>query len=195
MHGLIFSELKKYVETKFDAKTWNTLLDQAGLKGNLYLAASVYPDNDLLSLVTTACKATGLTPNAILEDFGDFIAPDLIRQYGFLVKPDWTLVDFLCNTEETIHKIVRFHPGVTPPQLIVRRVDDDRVTISYDSKRKMCALLKGIVKGTARQYKKTVSIVESRCMLRGDAECTVHVQVEAAADAKPAFQTAAAPRS
>lgn len=194
MHGLIFSELKKYVETKFDAKTWNTLLEQAGLKGNLYLAASVYPDNDLLSLVTTACKATGLTPNAILEDFGDFIAPDLIRQYGFLVKPDWTLVDFLCNTEETIHKIVRFHPGVTPPQLIVRRVDDGRVTISYDSKRKMCALLKGIVKGTARHYKKSVSIVESRCMLRGDAECTVHVEVEAAVDHKAAFH-AAAPRS
>ena len=179
MHGLIFSELKKYVESKFDAKTWEALQEQAGLRGNLYLASSVYPDNDLLSLVTTACKMTGLTAREILEDFGDFIAPDLIRQYSFLVKPEWTLVDFLCNTEETIHKIVRFHPGVAPPQLIVRRVADDRVTISYDSQRKMCSLLKGIVKGAARNYNKSVSIVESRCMLQGDPECTVHVQVGA----------------
>lgn len=179
MHGLIFSELKKYVETKFDAETWDTLQEKAGLKGNLYLAASVYPDNDLLSLMATACQMTGMDAKTILEDFGDFIAPDLIRQYSFLIKPDWTLVDFLCNTEDTIHKIVRFHPGVAPPQLIVRRLADDRVTISYDSKRKMCALLKGIVKGAAKHYNKTVSIVESRCMLQGDPECTVHVQVEA----------------
>jgi predicted hydrocarbon binding protein len=188
MHGLIFSELKKYVETKFDAKTWNTLQEKAGLKGNLYLAASVYPDNDLLSLVTTACQMTGMDAKTILEDFGEFIAPDLIRQYAFLVKPDWTLVDFLCNTEDTIHKIVRFHPGVAPPQLLVRRLADDRVTIFYDSKRRMCALLKGIVKGAAKHYSKTVSIVESRCMLQGDPECTVHVQVGASVGQPAASQ-------
>ncbi|HEU5415106.1 MAG TPA: heme NO-binding domain-containing protein [Candidatus Angelobacter sp.] len=192
MHGLIFSELKKYVETKFDSKTWDTLQEKAGLKGNLYLAASVYPDNDLLSLVTTACQMTGVDAQTILEDFGDFIAPDLIRQYSFLIKPEWTLVDFLCNTEDTIHKIVRFHPGVAPPQLMVRRLADDRVTISYDSKRKMCALLKGIVKGAAKHYNKTVSIVESRCMLKGDPECTVHVQVEAAVSHPATPQKAAA---
>lgn len=192
MHGLIFSELKKFVETKFDAKTWDTLQEKAGLKGNLYLAASVYPDNDLLSLVTTACQMTGMDTKTILEDFGDFIAPDLIRQYSFLVKSDWTLVDFLCNTEDTIHKIVRFHPGVAPPQLVVRRLADDRVTISYDSKRRMCALLKGIVKGAARHYSKTVSIVESRCMLQGDPECTVHVQVEAAVSHSATSQKVAA---
>lgn len=195
MHGLIFSELKKYVETKFDSKTWDTLQEKAGLKGNLYLAASVYPDNDLLSLVTTACQMTGVDAQTILEDFGDFIAPDLIRQYSFLIKPEWTLVDFLCNTEDTIHKIVRFHPGVTPPQLMVRRVAEDRVTISYDSKRKMCALLKGIVKGAARHYQKNITIIESRCMLEGAPECTVHVQVMAAAShGGPAPEKAAAVR-
>jgi len=197
MHGLIFSELKKYVESKFDAKTWDTLEEKAGVRGNLYLASSVYPDSDLLSLVTTACKMTGLAPREILEDFGDFIAPDLIRQYNFLVKPEWSLVDFLCNTEDTIHKIVRFHPGVAPPQLMVRRVSDDRVTISYDSKRKMCALLKGIVKGAARHYNKSVSIVESRCMLQGDPECTVHVQVGAVTEqtARAIMQKQAVPGS
>lgn len=186
MHGLIFAELKKYVETKFDSKTWDALLEKAGMKGNLYMAASVYPDSDLLSLVTTACQMTGLAQKAVLEDFGEFIAPDLIRQYGFLIKPEWTLVDFLCNTEETIHKIVRFHPGVAPPRLTVRRVADDRVTISYDSQRKMCALLKGIVKGSAKHYNKNVSMVESRCMLQGDPECTLHVQVQDAAKQQPA---------
>lgn len=194
MHGLIFAELKKYVETKFDSKTWGALLEKAGLKGNLYLAASIYPDRDLLSLVTTACQVTGLAPKEILEDFGDFIAPDLIRQYQFLIRPEWDLVDFLCNTEETIHKVLRFHAGVTPPRLVVKRVADDRVTISYNSQRKMCGLLKGIVKGAARHYNKEVGIMESSCMLQGDPECTVHVQVQPAKKTTPSAHKAAASR-
>jgi predicted hydrocarbon binding protein len=180
MHGLIFSELKRYVETKFDAKTWNALLENAGLKGNMYIAAAVYPDNDILALVNTACNMTGLTANAVLEDFGEFIAPQLIGQYSFLVKPEWSFLDFLCNTEETIHKVVRFHQGVTPPRLAVTRLSDDKAMISYDSARRMCALLKGIVKGAAKHYKEDVSVLESRCMLQGDPACVVTVQVETA---------------
>ena len=180
MHGLIFAELKKYVEAKFDAKTWDVLLEKAGLKGNIYMAASVYPDSDILSLVTTACAITGLTPKAVLEDFGEFIAPDLVKQYAFLVKPEWTFLDFLCDTEETIHKVVRFHQGVNPPRLAVSRVSDDKVTISYDSSRKMCALLIGIVKGAAKHYKEQVTVLESQCMLRGDPACIVNVQVATA---------------
>ena len=195
MHGLIFAELKKYVETKFDSKTWDTLLDKAGLKGNMYLAASVYPDSDLLALVTTACEMTGLSPKAVLEDFGEFIAPDLVAQYRFLIKPEWNFLDFLCNTEETIHKVVRFHQGVTPPRLVVNRIGDDAVMISYDSTRRMCALLKGIVKGAAIHYKEKVNIVESRCMLQGDPACTFTVQVAAKqrADSKSPSKSVTSP--
>ncbi|HKD82864.1 MAG TPA: heme NO-binding domain-containing protein [Candidatus Angelobacter sp.] len=180
MHGLIFAELKRYVETKFDTKTWDALLDKAGLKGNMYIAAAVYPDSDILALVNTACNMTGLSAKAVLEDFGEFIAPQLIAQYGFLIKPEWSLLDFLCNTEETIHKVVRFHQGVTPPRLAVTRLSDDKVIISYDSARKMCALLKGIVKGAAKHYKEDASILETKCMLQGDPACIVTVQVATA---------------
>ena len=180
MHGLIFAELKKYVETKFDAKTWETLLEKSGLKGNMYIAASVYPDSDIMALVGTACTMTGLSAKAVLEDFGEFIAPDLVAQYSFLIKPEWTFLDFLCNTEDTIHKVVRFHQGVTPPRLVVNRTSNDSVVISYDSARRMCALLKGIVKGAAKHFKEDVRILESRCMLQGDPACMFTVQVQTA---------------
>jgi len=193
MHGLIFIELKKYVETKFDSATWEKLLEKAGQKHQLYLAATVYPDSDILKLVTTACEMTGLTANAVLEDFGRFIAPDLVEQYKFLINPNWGLLDFLANTEETIHKIVRFHKGVTPPRLVTTRVAADKLVITYTSQRKMCALLKGIVKGAADLYKEDATVLESRCMLRGDPECSVTVQVAAArtrADGPVAQRTA-----
>jgi len=181
MHGLIFAELKKFVGAKFGENTWEKLLENAGLKNNLYLASNVYPDQEILKLVTTACEMTGLTPNAALEAFGEFIAPDLVEQYKFLINPQWKLLDFLANTEETIHKIVRFHAGVTPPKLVTQRISDDTLTISYNSSRRMCALLKGIVKGAAAYYKEPASVLESQCMLHGDAECVVTVRVQSAA--------------
>lgn len=178
MHGLIFTELKKYVENKFDKATWEKLLDKAGKKHQMYVSAAVYPDQDILALVTTACEMTGAPANELLEDFGQFIAPDLVEQYKFLISPGWGLLDFLANTEETIHKIIRFHKGVTLPRLLTARLADDTLIITYNSQRKMCALLKGIVKGAARYYKEDVSVLESRCMLQGDPECVVTVQTE-----------------
>jgi Haem-NO-binding len=178
VHGLIFTELKRYVENKFDKATWGRLLDKAGQKHQIYVSAVVYPDQDMLALVNTACEITGVPASELLEDFGQFMAPDLVEQYKFLISPSWGLLDFLANAEETIHKIVRFHKGVTPPRLATARLADDALMITYNSQRRMCALLKGIVKGAARYYKEDVSVLESRCMLEGDPECVVTVQTE-----------------
>lgn len=178
MHGLIFAELKKFVETKFSVQAWPALLEQAGLKGQHYLTASVYPDQHMMDLVITACKMTGLSANELLQDFGEFVAPDLVDQYKFVVDPKWTLLDFLENTEGTIHKIVRLNKGVTPPRLVVQRLSPDALTITYNSQRRMCALLKGIIKGAARYYREDISLLETRCMLKGDSECMVTVRME-----------------
>jgi hypothetical protein len=195
MHGLIFVELRKYVVAKFDEKTWEQLLEKAGLKHQMFLASTVYPDQDAIALVSTACQMTGAKPNAVLEDFGEFILPDLIEQYKFLVKAEWGLLDFLQNTEETIHKIMRFHKGVTPPRLGAHRIEENKLLISYSSQRKMCALLKGMVRGAAKFYKEDITMIESRCMLQGDSECVVSVQVDSAKvrPAMNAFQKSASP--
>ena len=82
MHGIIFSELKKYVETKFGSETWQALLAESGLGSKLYMTIQSYPDSDAVALVSTASKMTGQTAPAILQDFGDFIAADLVKR-GF----------------------------------------------------------------------------------------------------------------
>jgi predicted hydrocarbon binding protein len=193
MHGLIFIELKKYVESKFDSATWELLLEKAGQKHRFRWPPRVYPDSDILSLVTCACEMTGLSANAILEDFGEFIAPNLVERYKFLISPDWRLLDFLANTDDTIHTVLRVQKGTTPPWLVANRVADDTMVITYTSARKMCALLRGIVKGAAKCYKEEVSISEGRCMLLGDSECSVTIQVAPAKnDPEPALDKAAA---
>jgi hypothetical protein len=73
----------------------------------------------LVALVVAATKATGLKADAILEDFGEFIAPDLISMFRASIKPEWRTLELLEHTEETIHKAVRLrNPGATPPELV-----------------------------------------------------------------------------
>jgi len=176
MHGLILAELKKYVDTKLGKDAWNGLLAAAGLSHRVYLTGVPYPDEEVMALVTTASKTTGLPAADILEDFGEFIVPDLVQTYRPFIKPGWKALDMIEHTEETIHRAVRLRDrGAKPPQLKVTRVDARSLQLVYTSPRKLCAVAKGIAKGVGAFYKQPLTLTETTCMLRGDAVCAITI--------------------
>lgn len=179
MHGMIFAELKKYVDTRLGHKAWENLLAEAGMGGRIFLAVATYADAEALTIVTTASRLTKKEPAVILEDFGEFITPDLMKMYGALARPEWKTLEFLENIEGTIHRVVRIrNKGATPPQIRCARTAPMEVTISYGSARKLCALAKGLVYGVARHFGEDIKIAEPRCMLRGAPSCTLVVQLQ-----------------
>ncbi|HEV8361190.1 MAG TPA: heme NO-binding domain-containing protein [Candidatus Thermoplasmatota archaeon] len=178
MHGIVFVELKKYVVARLGPDTWNQLLDHAGLPGKAYLPREVYPDAEAGKLVASASQLTGKPAGDILEDFGDFIAPDLLAMYGAQVNPAWKTLEVLEHTEETIHRMVRTkQEGASPPELRAERVGPDEVLVRYASPRRMCSLAKGIARGLGRHYQQVVVVREPKCMHKGDPECTIYVRV------------------
>src|SRR5713101_3175013 len=107
MQAIIFGELKKYAEARLSADAWRPLLREAGVTRHVYVPGQDYPDAEAGAIVAAASKKTGLEPDAILQDFGDFIAPDLVRMYRHIIDPKWKTLDLIEQTEETIHKAVR----------------------------------------------------------------------------------------
>lgn len=177
MHGIIFVELKKYVTARHGDGAWRMILRGAGLPAAMYLPVVAYPDEQAAAIVGAASKVTGTPAQDIMEDFGHFIAPDLMAMYHALVKPEWRTLDFLVNTEETIHRVVRLKDAVAqPPEIRCERVAPDEVVIRYGSARRMCAVARGIARGVADHYGERVEIREPRCMLRGDAQCEIRVR-------------------
>jgi hypothetical protein len=177
MHGIILCELKKYVDDRLGAAAWGALLVKAGMPGRIFMPVQEYPDADALKLVSTASAITGRPAVALLEDFGEFIAPHLLTMYGSLIRKEWRSLDVIEHTEETIHRVVRHrNPGAKPPELRCRRVGPDEVVVVYSSARKMCAVAKGIARGMARHFQETVAISESTCMLAGAKECRISVR-------------------
>ena len=178
MHGVIFAELKKFADAALGKAAWPALLKEAGLEYRTYVTGDTYPDAEVAALVTVAAKQANRPVPALLEDFGEFIVPDLVAIYGPFIKPRWKALDLLEHTEESIHKAVRLRdPGALPPELKCTRVSPTEVRIVYSSGRKMCGVAKGIVKGVAKHYRENIALVESSCMLRGDPACTITVRL------------------
>lgn len=47
------------------------------------------------------------------------------------------------------------------------------MVITYTSRRRLCAVAKGIMRGVGRHYREELTIEETTCMLSGAAACTL----------------------
>lgn len=58
-----------------------------------------------------ASSILGLPVAEVLEDFGECIAPALMKMFGHLLLPEWRTIDVIDNTEGMVHSLVRVNPG------------------------------------------------------------------------------------
>jgi tRNA A-37 threonylcarbamoyl transferase component Bud32 len=129
--------------------------------------------------------------------FGEFLAPHLVKVAGPLVDPAWRTLDLVEHTEQLIHAMVRVEkPGAEPPVLEAVRIGPDELHLVYSSRRRLCLLASGLLRGLARHFGETVEIDEPGCMLRGDPFCSFVIRVagrDTHASGSPLFETVALP--
>ena len=178
MHGIIFAELRKYVESKADANAWRSILAGAGVPGKMHIAMKSYDDAELVALVQSASSLTGTPAPVLLKDFGSFIVPGLVRTYKAFMRPEWRTLDVLEFTESHVHTKVRtMTKGAMPPFLEPKRLSPTEVMIHYRSGRQLCAVAEGIIEGIADHYGEKITMTHAKCMNRGDAECQLGVKL------------------
>lgn len=176
MHGLIFLQLQRFVQQQAGPKAWDLLLQQANLPRKSYAPVRDYPDAEATALVAAASMALNQPPAVILDAFGAFLAPQLLRLYHLLIQPSWKTLDVIENTEAIIHAAVRkTNPGARPPVLDCVRTSEHELQLMYSSDRQMCSLAKGIIKGLAAHFGEEVTLTDHSCMQRGDAFCSLQI--------------------
>lgn len=177
MNGVIFVELGKFAQSRLGEESWREIVRLAGVPSRVYYRVADYPDDEAFALLSALASALNEPPGDVLEELGEFIAPDLLRMARYWIRPDWKTVDLIANTEATIHETLRAEGSRTdPPRLHCERTAPDEVIVTYDSARRMCRLARGIVKGVAKHYAEQASILEPSCMLKGDAACRLVVK-------------------
>jgi len=177
MHGIIFTELQRFAELTLGAKAWPNVLRAANLGNHVYMSVSDFPDAEFISIVEAMSQIGNKSTAQTIEAFGTFIAPDLLRMYSVLIKPEWKTLEVIEQTEAVIHTVVRVNQmGAKPPELKCRRVGPDEIELRYDSARRLCGLARGIIKGIALKYHENITIVEYECMHVGAPACVMHVR-------------------
>lgn len=178
MHGLIFFYIQKFADEATSGKTtWLKLRDTVTATDNRYLPNEVYPDEDAIELLQKIADTCGEPLPELIERFGEFLAPHLIKVASQNIDPTWRTLDLIENTEDIIHTMVRTaKPGAEPPVLETVRHSPNELHLVYSSSRQLCLLAKGITQGLANHYGETILIEETSCMHKGDPFCCLVIQ-------------------
>lgn len=113
----------------------------------------------------------------LLQKFGHFVAPSLMKMVRSSIRPEWDAFDLLERTETVIHMVVRAqNPEAAPPELECERVGPKQVRIVYRSDRKLCGIVPGIVRALGEHYNQKLSVTETTCMLRHDPCCRFSIR-------------------
>lgn len=178
MHGLIFFYIQKFAdEASKGNASWDPLRSSVATTSKKYLPSGVYPDADAVHLLQSIAQSAGRPLPKILEQFGAFLAPHLVKVAGTHIDPSWRTLDLIEHTESIIHAMIRSaNPGAAPPVLETVRQSPNELHLVYTSARRLCPLALGLMRGMAKHYGEEIVIEEPSCMLRGDPFCSFVVQ-------------------
>ena len=178
MYGVIFHFLRNYVIERHGGKaTWQALLEAQGYRYKMYFPVVDYPDEELVNLVQTASKALKVPVPEVLEDFGAYVGPELINFYHMYIKGDnLSTFDVIELAGSTIHDVIHEHnPNRHPPQLSAYRESPEVLMVYYHSHRRLCSVVKGIIRGLGEKYGEMFAIHETQCMYKGADQCIMRV--------------------
>ena len=178
MHGLIFFYLQKFADVAAAGSTsWKGVRSSVTTTASRFLPSGSYPDGDAVAILSTIAETTSRPLPTILEEFGQFLAPHLVKVAGAVVDPAWRTLDLIEHTEAIIHTMVRTTtPGAAPPVLETVRQSPDELHLVYSSARRLCPLAVGLMRGIAAHYGETIRIEEPSCALRGDPFCSFVIE-------------------
>jgi len=194
VYGIIFFYLQKFADVAATGSTsWKGVRASTATSAAKFLPSGVYPDADAVAILTTIAETTGRPLPSILEEFGQFLAPHLVKVAGPVVDPAWRTLDLIVHTEAIIHTMIRTTtPGAAPPVLEAVRQSPYELHLVYSSARRLCPLAVGLMRGIAAHYRETIRIEEPSCLLRGDPFCSFvveHVVTDTRAPRSPLTET------
>ncbi|WP_455219934.1 heme NO-binding domain-containing protein, partial [Kaarinaea lacus] len=73
------------------------------------------------------------------------------------------------------HAIHKHNPLRKPPKIVAHRETNDLLVLRYQSHRKMCHVVKGVIRGLGERYGESFYIEETQCMHDGANECILNV--------------------
>ncbi|MBF0212357.1 MAG: heme NO-binding domain-containing protein [Magnetococcales bacterium] len=181
MHGIMFLALEDFLEARLGEGVWERLLQAANLHDQQFEPDRYYPDQVANELFELSARFLKQPLPATLELFGQHMSPGLVtmgRSMGILHK-DWKTLDILEHLQShVLAPFANIEFGVMPPDIRTYRLKHGEVAVAYVSRRKLCPLLKGIIRGMGQFFHEPIAFKEQVCMLQDAPLCRLSIYLD-----------------
>lgn len=180
MKGVIFTLFQDMIEEEFGLECWEYLIADESIKsGGVYTTVYLYPDEELLTLVKRLSDYLNESQEKLVEHFGEYLLPHLVKSLPPSVFNYTDLWSFLAAIDDVIHVEVRkLNPDALTPVIKVLSGNKNTMTLTYSSPRKMCFLAVGLIINSGKYFNTPVNVTHGQCMHSGAENCHLIVNLE-----------------
>ncbi|WP_178862823.1 heme NO-binding domain-containing protein [Thiomicrorhabdus cannonii] len=160
MKGIVFSEFIELVEDKFGYEMADEIIEKSNLpSGGAYTSVGTYDHRELLELVTHLSQASGIAVEDLVKTFGEYLLERFVVGYPMFFENVASCFEFLDTIENKVHvEVKKLYPEAELPTFRSKIESDNRMLLTYQSKRPFSALAFGLIKGSATYFKENISI-------------------------------------
>lgn len=160
MKGTIVCCIRDMVIEKFHKDVWQRTLERSGIPAsNMFLPMSDIPDETVMKIIENLCKELGVTLEQAADTFGEYWMVNYVpKLYSNFLLGAPTTRDLLLKMDRIHDTVTRTMSNASPPKFKYSWQDDNTLLMTYDSKRNLVPIFKGLVKGVGKYYKEDIQI-------------------------------------
>jgi predicted hydrocarbon binding protein len=181
MHGLIFATWQKFLVT-------NPLYGPGALEAyrNAILGTDayipslerIYDDDVLFRGVGAVVEHARIPLDAVLRQYGKFFLTNdfASAHFTYLLKDIKDARGLIMRMRHGHAQMRRAYDSMQAPEFKMELQTNGGLQLEYDSKRKLCALLEGVIEGAGWRFNEKIDIDHVRCMHKGALACQLALQ-------------------
>ncbi|MEJ1223325.1 heme NO-binding domain-containing protein [Sediminicola sp. 1XM1-17] len=178
MKGIIFNIAEQFITTHYGDDTLETIMEDCKLiTKDPFVGPGTYPDGDLLEIVRIASEKVELHSDEFLKRLGHFTFGKLAERHPYFVANYEHPKQFLLTVDNVIHVEVRkLYNGTQLPMFQYAEPNAKELIITYYSKRKMYALMEGLINGVADHFNIAIEQQQNKYIKDGNEFCNYHLK-------------------
>lgn len=180
MKGIVFTSLADMVEEHHGIELWNKALKVSKVdSGGVYTAGKTYSDSEFFSLVQVLQKELNADTDELIRSFGMYFFSVLIERHPYFYVNEPTFIGFLKSIKDVIHvEVKKLFEQTAVPRFSYESEFKSRLTMYYQSPRKLCMLAEGMIYAAADMYNVNIRLSHLQCMHKGNHRCEFLVEVK-----------------
>lgn len=179
MFGSLMVRFQAYMINALGEEEWKDLLRQAGQpEDKVYRSIKFYSDDEFDKLVEIACGKIGIDKDVLYKKLGLDFGRYLLKTYKVMFFPSWRALDVIEKAAPKVFKSIQYIDAHAPKSSVVcERVSPEEVIVHYQSERKMCPYILGIIDAMGEYFNEKLEVSHTKCQRYKGSECEIHVKL------------------